>query len=134
LKDHFDRNISTLLTLAREMHDAGVPLMTGSDAFGAVVPGFAQHQEMELFVKSGLTPFEALKAATVNPAKYLGEYDRAGTVEVGKRADFILLGGNPLENIQNVEDVRGVFTHGKWHSREDIDARLDRVAKDSSAK
>jgi imidazolonepropionase-like amidohydrolase len=134
LKDHFDRNISTLLTLTREMHDAGVPLMIGSDAFGAVVPGFAQHQEMELFVKAGLTPFEALKAATVNPAKYLGEYDRAGTVEVGKRADFILLGGNPLENIQNVEDVRGVFTHGKWHSREDIDARLDRVAKDSSAK
>lgn len=134
LKDHFDRNITTLLTLTKELHDAGVPLLTGSDAFGALVPGFAQHQEMELFVKAGLTPYETLKAATVNPAKYLGEYDHAGTIEVGKRADFILLGANPLDNIHNAADVRGVFTHGKWHSSEDLKMRLDRVANDSSAK
>jgi hypothetical protein len=131
LKDHFDHNIATLLTLTKELHDAGVPLLTGTDAFGALVPGFAQHQEMELFVKAGLSPYETLKAATVNPAKYLGEYDHAGTVEVGKRADFILLGANPLDNIQNAADVRGVFTHGKWYSHEDLKMRLDRVAKDS---
>ena len=133
LKDHFDNNLATLLTLTKELHDAGVPLLTGSDAFGALVPGFAQHQEMELFVKAGLTPYETLKAATVNPAKYLGEYDHAGTVEVGKRADFILLGANPLDNIQNAGDVQGVFTHGKWYSPEDLKVRLDRVAKDSLA-
>ena len=133
LKDHFDHNVTTLLTLTRELHDAGVPLLTGSDAFGALVPGFAQHQEMELFVKAGLTPYETLKAATVNPAKYLGEYDHAGTVEVGKRADFILLGANPLDNIDNAGDVRGVFTHGKWYSPDDLKMRLDRVAKDASA-
>lgn len=133
LKDHFDHNITTLLTLTKELHDAGVPLLTGSDAFGALVPGFAQHQEMELFVKAGLTPYETLQAATVNSAKYLGEYDHAGTIEVGKRADFILLGANPLDNIQNAADVRGVFTHGKWHSSEDLKMRLERVAKDSAA-
>jgi hypothetical protein len=133
VKAHFDHNVTTLLTLTRELHDAGVPLLTGSDAFGALVPGFALHQEMELFVKAGLTPYETLKASTVNAAKYLGEYDRAGTVEVGKRADFILLGANPLDDIRNAADVRGVFTHGKWYSDEDLKTRLTTVAKNASA-
>src|SRR5882672_9733011 len=106
VKDHFDHSLKLLLTLTKELHDAGVPLLVGSDAFGALVPGFAQHQEMELFVKAGMTPYEALQAATVNPARYLGEYDHAGTIEVGKRADFILLGANPMDNIQNAADVR----------------------------
>jgi imidazolonepropionase-like amidohydrolase len=86
---------------------------------------------MELLVKAGLTPYEVLQATTVNAAKYLGEYDQAGTIEVGKRADFIVLGGNPLESIGNAADVRGVFTHGKWHSREDLQARLATVAQHS---
>ena len=133
LKEHFDRNMQLLLTLTRELHDAGVPLLVGSDAFGALVPGFAQHQEMQLLVKAGLTPYEVLQATTVNAAKYLGEYDQAGTIEVGKRADFILLGANPLEGIENSADVRGVFTHGKWHSSEDLQKRLSRVAQHSSA-
>ena len=132
VKDHFDRNMKTLLTLTRELHDAGVPLMVGSDAFGALVPGFAQHQEMELLVEAGLTPYEALRAATVNAAKYLGEFDHAGTIEVGKRADLILLGANPLDKIQNAAEVRGVFTQGKWYSAEDLEMRLARVVKDAS--
>ena len=133
VKEHFDRNLKVLLNLIKELHDAGVPLLVGSDAFGALVPGFAQHQEMELFVKAGLTPYEALEAATVNAARYLGEFDRAGTIEVGKRADFILLGANPLESIRNAADVRGVFTQSKWYSADDLQTRLARVAKDSSA-
>jgi hypothetical protein len=131
VKEHFDRNIKMLLALTKELHDAGVPLLVGSDAFGALVPGFAQHQEMELLVQAGLTPYEALRAATVNAARYLGEYDDAGTIEVGKRADFILLGADPLEKIQNAADVRGVFSHGKWYSAEDLQMRLARVAKHS---
>lgn len=129
---HFDHNIKTLLTLTGEFHDAGVPLLTGSDAFGALTPGFALHQEMELFVKAGLTPYQTLQAATVNPAKYLGEYDKAGTIEVGKRADFILLGANPLVDIHNAADVRGVFTHGKWHSAQDLKMRLEAVENQSA--
>lgn len=132
LKDHFDHNIDILLTLIRELHEAGVPLLVGSDAFGALTPGFAQHQEMELLVKAGLTPFQTLQAATVNSARYLGEFDEAGTIEVGKRADFILLGANPLTDIHNAEDVQGVFTHGKWHSAEDLRMRLARAAKDAA--
>ncbi len=132
--DHFDHNIKTLLTLTREFHDAGVPLLTGSDAFGALTPGFALHQEMALFVKAGLTPYQTLQAATVNPAKYLGEYDQAGTIEAGKRADFILLGANPLDHIGNAADVRGVFTHGKWYSEANLKTRLETVAKHGSEK
>jgi hypothetical protein len=132
LKDHFDKNIKLLLNLIKELHDQGVPLLVGSDAFGALVPGFAPHQEMQLLVEAGLTPFQVLQAATVNSARYLGEYDRAGTVEVGKRADFILLEKNPLDNIKNAADVRGVFTHGRWHSPEDLKMRLSRVERDSS--
>jgi imidazolonepropionase-like amidohydrolase len=131
VKGHFERNMKILLTLIKELHDAGVPLLVGSDAFGALVPGFAQHQEMELFVKAGLTPYEALRAATVNAAKYLGEDANAGTIEVGKRADFILLGANPLSNIKNAAEVRGVFTHGKWYPAENLEMRLSRVAKNS---
>ncbi|CAM3253669.1 amidohydrolase family protein [Asticcacaulis taihuensis] len=132
VEHHFDQNMDMLLTLTRELHDAGVPLLIGSDVFGALVPGYAQHQEMELFVKAGLTPYETLQAATVNGAKYLGEFGQAGTIEVGKRADFILLGGNPLVDIRNAADVRGVFTHGKWHSEEDLAMRLSRVANDAA--
>ncbi|ESQ91253.1 hypothetical protein ABAC460_06725 [Asticcacaulis sp. AC460] len=132
VKDHFDRNVTILLTLIKELHDAGVPLLVGSDAFGALTPGFAQHQEMELFVEAGLTPFETLRAATVNSAKYLGEFDQAGTIEVGKRADFVLVGANPLDDIRNAADVQGVFTHGKWYSSEDLKRRLARVANASA--
>jgi hypothetical protein len=131
VKDHFDHNMKILLALTKELHEADVPLLIGSDAFGALVPGFAQHQEMELFVKAGLTPYEALQAATVNAAKYLDEYDGAGTIEVGKRADLILLGANPLDKIQNAADIRGVLVHGKWYSAEDLKMRLSRVAKHS---
>ncbi|MGN6210471.1 amidohydrolase family protein [Asticcacaulis sp.] len=130
---HFDENVGLLLTLTKELHDAGVPLLIGSDAFGALVPGYAPHQEMELFVKAGLTPYETLQAATVNSAKYLGELDQAGTIEVGKRADFILLGANPLVDIRNAADVRGVFTHGKWFSHDDLTMRLSRTAKDAGS-
>jgi imidazolonepropionase-like amidohydrolase len=133
VKEHFDHNMNLLLALTKELHDAAVPLLVGSDVFGALVPGFAQHQEMELLVKAGLTPYEVLQATTVTAARYLGEYDEAGTIEVGKRADFILLGANPLEKIQNAADVRGVFTHGKWHSADDLKMRLSRVAEHSSA-
>lgn len=128
---HFARNVKLLQTLSRELHAAGVPLLVGSDAFGGLVPGFAQHQEMELMVDAGLSPYEVLRAATVNAARYLGEASDGGTIEIGKKADFILLGANPLVRIQNAADVQGVFTQGRWHSAVDLRSRLSRVASHS---
>lgn len=117
---HVARNVETFSALLLEMHGAGVPLLLGTDLFGAVVPGFSIHQELELMVAAGLTPYEALRTGTVNAAAYLGEADSAGTVEVGKRADFVLVADNPLADIGNAADVSGVFSHGKWRSASDI--------------
>jgi imidazolonepropionase-like amidohydrolase len=131
LEEHFDRNIEILSKRMLELHEAGVPLLLGSDAFGALVPGFAPHQELELMVAAGLSPYEALRTATVNVAAYLGEADSAGTVETGKRADFILVAANPLDDVGNAAQVRGVFTHAKWHSGTELEARLAQVKEHS---
>ena len=106
------------------MHEAGVPLLLGTDSFGTVVPGFSIHQELELIVAAGLSPYEALRTGTVNVAAYLGETDTAGTIEVGKRADFILLEENPLTDIRHASSVRGVFTQGNWHSESELASML----------
>ena len=127
LEEHFDHNIEILNEMMLELHDAGVPLLLGSDAFGALVPGFAPHQELELMVAAGLSPYEALRTGTVNAAAYLREVDKAGTVETGKRADIILVAANPLDNVRNAARVRGVFTHAKWHSATELEARMAQV-------
>lgn len=75
-------------------------------------------------VAAGLTPYEALRTDTVNVAAYLGEANEAGTVETGKRADFILVADDPLEDIRSAAAVLGVFTHGKWHSAGDLESML----------
>jgi hypothetical protein len=131
LEEHFERNIGILSETMLELHDAGVPLLLGSDAFGAIVPGFAPHQELELLVAAGLSPYEALQTATVNVAAYLGEADSAGTIENAKRADFILVAENPLDDVRNAAQVRGVYTHSKWHSGTELEARLAQVKEHS---
>jgi hypothetical protein len=127
LEEHFGRNIEILSEMMLELHDAGVPLLLGSDAFGALVPGFAPHQELEFMVTAGLSPYEALRTGTVNVAAYLGEADSAGTVELGKRADFVLVASNPLDDVRNAAQVRGVFTHSKWYSSTELEARMAQV-------
>ena len=117
---HVARNIDTFSALLFEMHEAGVPLLLGTDSFGAVVPGFSVHQELRLMVDAGLSPYEALRTGTVNVAAYLGEAAIAGTVEVSKRADFVLVEDNPLVDIGNAAEVWGLFTHGKWHTSSDL--------------
>jgi imidazolonepropionase-like amidohydrolase len=125
--DHVAQNIEMLSTLMGELHEAGVPLLLGTDAFGALVPGFAVHQELEMMVAAELTPYEALQTGTVNAARYLGEAGEAGTIEVGKRADFILVAGNPLKDVGNAAAVRGVFSQGKWRSAHDLQVMLEQA-------
>lgn len=75
-----------------EMHSAGIPLLAGTDMPGfGTFPGISLHDELHLFVKAGLSPFEALKTATVNPSRYLGLEKELGTIERGKLADLVLL-------------------------------------------
>ena len=113
------------LGLVRDMHRAGVPIMTGTDLSGAYVfPGFSLHHELELFVQAGFTPMEALQTATRNPAIYLGELRTSGTIQQGKMANLVLLDANPLADIRNTRRIRAVFLNGKYLAREDLDRLL----------
>jgi Amidohydrolase family len=111
------------------MHRAGVPLMAGTDGGPYTVPGFGLHQELALLVKAGLTPMEALQAATINPAKFLGESDTIGSVEPGKIADLVLLKANPLEDISNTEHIEAVVVNGRLFPQTVLRMMLANVEK-----
>lgn len=100
----------------RALEDAKVPLMLGTDSGGlpGFVPGWTSHQELELLVGAGLSPYEALKSATVTPAQVIPGLGDRGTVRVGARADLILIGGNPLIKISNTRSIIGVMANGQW--------------------
>lgn len=98
------------------LHRAGVPVVAGTDQG---VPGHSLHREMELYVQAGFTPMEAIQAATLVPARIMGMEKETGTVEKGKRADLILINGNPLEDIRNTRNVEYVITNGAlYHTAE----------------
>jgi imidazolonepropionase-like amidohydrolase len=96
----------------RLLHQAGVPIVAGTDQ---AVPGFSLDREVELYVQVGFTPMEAIQAATLVPARAMGMEKDSGTIEVGKRADVILVDGNPLENISDIRKVSAVFAAGKMY-------------------
>jgi imidazolonepropionase-like amidohydrolase len=98
----------------RELKEAGVKLLAGTEMPQAFVfPGFSLHQELELLVRSGLTPLEALRAATYNPAEFLGALDSLGTVARGKVADLLLLDANPIADIRNTRRISVVIANGR---------------------
>jgi hypothetical protein len=98
----------------RELKEAGVKLLAGTDMPQAFVyPGFSLHQELELLVRSGLTPLEALRTATYSPAEFLGALDSLGTVAQGKVADLLLLDANPLADIRNTRRIAVVIANGR---------------------
>ena len=116
---------ATEISLVRQMHEAGVPFLTGTDTANPfVLPGYSLHEELRLFVSAGFSPMEALQAATVNPAHYLGKTADLGTIETGKLADFVLLDANPLEDITNTRRIWAVVVNGRYLSRSDLDAML----------
>lgn len=123
------RFIEVRRKLIKALHDAGACLALGSDAPQVWnVPGHSIHRELEAMVAAGLTPYEALATGTRNVAEFFGVRDRAGTVEVGKWADLILLEGNPLEAISNTARRAGVMVRGHWLPRDAIDRRLAEIA------
>ncbi len=110
------------------LHEAGVPILAGTDAgVRFSLPGWSLHEELELLVEAGLTPAEALGAATWGPAEYLGRGDELGTIEVGRRADLVLLKRNPLEDIRNTRAIEAVILDGELLDREALDGILDEV-------
>jgi hypothetical protein len=111
------------------LNRAGVGLLAGTDAPRAFIyPGFSLHEELALLVKSGLTPFEALRTATYNPASYLGSLDSLGTIEKGKIADLVLLDGDPLRDIHNTARISAVIANGRLIDSAARAAMLNHVA------
>ncbi len=111
--------------IIKALHDQGVGLLLGSDAPQVFnVPGVATHQELELLVASGLTPYQALRTGTVNPARYFGAEGEFGRVRVGLSAELILLEGNPFADITNTRNIRGVMLKGQWLDRQQISQGL----------
>ena len=106
----FDRSRDLVTAMIR----ARVPLLAGTDAMdGYVLPGPGLHEELELFVKSGMTPLAALQSATRDAANFFGKLDSLGTVERGKIADLVLLDADPLQSIANTRQIHAVVIGGK---------------------
>lgn len=103
-----------VLRALKAAHDAGVKLAAGSDPPGGLrFHGYSMHHELELMVEAGLTPAEAIFAATRRPAELLGQADVFGTIAPGMRADLVLLSANPLEDIRNTRTLEMVIVKGK---------------------
>lgn len=111
------------LELVRALHAAGAPILAGTDFPNPyVIPGFSLHDELDELVAAGLSPYEALRSATAAPARFLGA--DFGTVEVGMRADLLMLDANPLENVDATRTLEGVLISGRWHAAGELAKRL----------
>jgi imidazolonepropionase-like amidohydrolase len=109
--------------MVKAIVDSGGQVMAGSDGPGGLMAyGWMLHREMQALVGAGLTPYQALRAATVVPATWLGVIGEQGTIEVGKRADLLLLSANPLTSIANTMSIVGVAAAGNWYGPEQIAA------------
>jgi len=113
------------LELTGAAHRAGVRILAGTDY---IVPGADLHRELVNLVSAGLTPAEALRTATVNPATYFGLEGEYGGIAEGKVADLLLLDGNPLQDIRNTQRIRAVVFNGNVYDRGALD-ELDAVVR-----
>jgi len=124
----YEKSASLLPLLEQE----GVSIIAGTDA-GFLnsfdYPGQGLHDELDIFVKNGLTPQQALKAAVLAGPRFLGKQDRYGAVAAGKTADLLVLDADPLQDIKAVRKIRMVLSHGKAYDRAQLDAMLAGVKR-----
>jgi imidazolonepropionase-like amidohydrolase len=115
--------------LIKAIYDAGGKIMAGSDTPEFLwLYGFTMHRELKALADAGLSNYAVLEAATKNPSMFFGTLDKVGTIEKGRRADLVLLDGNPLENISNTERRAGVMLKGKYYPQTEMNGWLDRIA------
>lgn len=102
-------------------HSMGVPIMAGTDVTDSYVfAGFSLHDELYELTSSGLTNLEALQSATMVPATYSNAIEDYGTIEIGKKADLVLLNKNPLHDIKNTKSTKGVLLNGVYYDEEKL--------------
>ncbi len=121
--------IDTRTKILRSLSDAGVPILLGTDAPQLFsVPGFSIHREMQSMADAGMTPYQILQSGTRNIAAHFGSPNEFGTVEIGRRADLILLDANPLASVANVQRRAGVMVRGLWLPEAELQRRLEQLA------
>lgn len=123
------------LRTVKQLHEAGVPLMTGTDTGTvAVWPGFSVHDELALFVEAGIPPMAALHASTAEPATFLGA--KTGRIAPNHAADLAILNANPLQDIRNTRNLSGVVVRGRYIAeteRQHILAEVEHTAATTPA-
>jgi imidazolonepropionase-like amidohydrolase len=118
--------------IAATFNRAGIRYLTGTDTpMPGVYPGFSLHEELDVLVQAGLRPIEALRAATLSPAEFLGIDDVTGSIAIGHRADLVLLDADPTRDIRNTQRIRAVAFDGRLLQRADLDALLALAASAS---
>lgn len=103
----------SMMKIVKVLYDAGVPVVAGTDQG---FPGYSLDRELELYVDAGLTPFQAIKTATITPAQVLKADKKTGSIEAGKQADLIIVDGNPLNRIRDIRNVTMVIKAGKIYN------------------
>ncbi len=122
--------LSFLETFTKALADRGVPLLTGTDSpvIPGMLPGYSIHEDLQLLVAAGLTPFQALSAATRVPGEFIARYvpgsSAFGEIKPGQRADLMLVSGNPLYHLEALQQPLGVMSAGRWRTREQLDQLL----------
>ncbi len=117
--------------MVKKIHDTGIPIMAGTDTpIAFLTPGLSLHEELAVLVEDvGMSTMEALKAATINPAKYFNMENELGSIKENMWADLVILDANPLEDIQNTKSVNSVIKQGKIYDRKDLDEILQKLQK-----
>jgi imidazolonepropionase-like amidohydrolase len=117
----------------KRLKSLGVQILTGTDPAGpSAIPGFAMHDELaELVRLADMTPRDALAAATIGPARFLGVADSLGTVAPGQLADLVLLDANPLADLGNTRRIHAVVANGRLLDRSTLDRLLAAVERDA---
>lgn len=127
---YYARKLKNDLRIIGLMNKAGVPILAGSDALDPFVfAGDSLHSELELLVSAGLSPVEALRAATVTAARFMAQERQRGEVRAGRLADLVMLDDDPLKDIRNTRKVHAVFARGVYYPRTELDKMLSDAAR-----
>lgn len=119
-----------MMAMAGKIHEAGVPIMAGTDTpIAFLTPGLSLHEELVSLVEAGMSPQEALKSATVNPATYFGLENELGSIRESQWADLLILSANPLEDIRNTQRIEAVVKQGKVFGKSELDSIKSRLRK-----
>ncbi len=133
--DSLRSSLPAISLAIREMHEAGVPLLIGTDLSNlGTLPGFSVHQEMLLWQSAGIPAVDVLRYATIAPAQFLKCEQDYGSIESGKGANFVLTRLNPIENIEHASEIESVVVGGKYLDRKALNAMLANVKRIGQSK